>query len=74
LDVQTGVDLQNVVGIFDHFSFLFQTNGTKTNTCDGIKMRCVTSVLFIVLWHIHRWQGSRADGLQDVEGSCEYIK
>jgi hypothetical protein len=55
------------VGIFDHFSFFFKTNGTKANTYGGIKMR-------YVVWHVHRWRGNRADGLQDVEGSCENIK
>jgi hypothetical protein len=37
-------------------------------------LKCdVTLILFIVLWLTHRWQGSRAGGLQDVEGSCGYV-
>jgi hypothetical protein len=48
------------VDIFYHVSFFFKINGTKANTHGGIKMHCV-------MWHIHRWCGNRADGLQDVE-------
>jgi hypothetical protein len=70
----TVVDLQNVVGIIDHFSLFFKTNGTKANTCDGITTHCIMWVLIIMMWHILRWQGNRADGLQDVEDSCENIK
>lgn len=63
------------MGIFDHFSFFFKTNGTKMNTCGGgITMRCVTWVIIIMVWHVHRWRGNRADGLPDVKGSCENIK
>jgi hypothetical protein len=62
------------MGIFDHFLFFFKTSGIKVNTDGGIKMCCVVWVLIIMVWHVHRLWGSRADGLQDVEGSCENIK
>jgi hypothetical protein len=62
------------MGIFDHFSFFLKTSGIKANTRGGIKMCCVVWVFIIMVWHVHRWRGNRADGLQDVEGSCENIK
>jgi hypothetical protein len=59
----TDVGLQNVLGIFDHFSFFFRTNGTNVNTCGGITVHCVMWVVIIIIIiimvrHIHRWWGT----------------
>jgi hypothetical protein len=58
--MHTGVDLQNVVCFFDHFSFFFKTNGTKANTCGDVKMCSVKWVLIVMGWHIHRLQGEQS--------------
>jgi hypothetical protein len=41
------------VGIFDQFLFFFKTDGTKTNTCGGIKVYCVKWALVPVIMVPH---------------------